>query len=389
MGIIRVLLALSVVLYHTTPPTTPPEHPLVGGHVAVETFFIVSGFYMALVLNTKYPARDVAGRSTYLPFITARFLRLLPAYVVVLIAMLALVLVAPAFGSQSPFWPFFYKPEAARLGADVWLAFVLSHLTLLGQDWLMIFSIDPATGNLDAVKNTFISPLPAYRFLLVPQAWSLSVEMQFYLLAPLLLRRSVPFIISAAAVFMLLRVLLLFSPLPYDPWIYRLLPPNLPFFLAGALAYHAYQGIGKRGWYSPALGWGAFIVCLLSILLLEKVDFPGKLILDGKPVLDVSLGLYFILFGAFLPLVFRLTKDWAWDRALGELSYPLYTVHILAAVLVGRADSTTSVMGGRTVALSLLLAIAIHFLVERPFEKQRQRFIRERAGSVILPARAS
>lgn len=57
MGLARLLLALSVVLAHL--PVL--LGPLVNGHVAVQGFFIISGFYMALILDSKYHT-DKRGR---------------------------------------------------------------------------------------------------------------------------------------------------------------------------------------------------------------------------------------------------------------------------------------------------------------------------------------
>jgi len=51
MGAIRILLALSVVLWHVQ-----GQHPrLLNASVAVLLFFVISGFYMALVINEKVP----------------------------------------------------------------------------------------------------------------------------------------------------------------------------------------------------------------------------------------------------------------------------------------------------------------------------------------------
>src|SRR5690606_33812821 len=55
---------------------------IIAGPFAVQMFFVISGFYMALVLNEKYTER-----SPY-RFYLARLLRLWPAYIVVLSAVL-------------------------------------------------------------------------------------------------------------------------------------------------------------------------------------------------------------------------------------------------------------------------------------------------------------
>ena len=58
---------------------------LMGGVVAVQAFYIISGFYMALILNTKY-----VGAGAYRVFIGNRFLRIYPVYWVVLILTVVL-----------------------------------------------------------------------------------------------------------------------------------------------------------------------------------------------------------------------------------------------------------------------------------------------------------
>jgi peptidoglycan/LPS O-acetylase OafA/YrhL len=74
MGSLRLILALSVFLAHTG---SLFGVFLVGPSVAVQSFFLISGFYMALVLNEKYK-----GSGSYYLFITNRLLRLLPYWVV-------------------------------------------------------------------------------------------------------------------------------------------------------------------------------------------------------------------------------------------------------------------------------------------------------------------
>jgi peptidoglycan/LPS O-acetylase OafA/YrhL len=76
MGTIRYLLAFSVLITHSKflGKLMPP------GDIAVQLFFIISGFYMALILNTKYKSHTLA-------FYKNRFLRLYPIYFFVLIVI--------------------------------------------------------------------------------------------------------------------------------------------------------------------------------------------------------------------------------------------------------------------------------------------------------------
>ena len=50
MGVLRYLLALSVLLVHDV----DGWFKLIDGAAAVQCFFLISGFYMALVLNERY-----------------------------------------------------------------------------------------------------------------------------------------------------------------------------------------------------------------------------------------------------------------------------------------------------------------------------------------------
>ena len=75
MGLLRTILALLVVGSHL--------HAFGGGFFAVKAFFIISGFYLALVIDTRYYALPVSS------FYVSRFLRLLPLYWVVGLLTLA------------------------------------------------------------------------------------------------------------------------------------------------------------------------------------------------------------------------------------------------------------------------------------------------------------
>src|SRR5258708_5802533 len=77
MGLFRLLFALSVVTAHSGPIL---GSSLIGGKMAVQGFFILSGFYMSLILKKKYSKK----KNAYKLFITNRILRIYPTYFVVL-----------------------------------------------------------------------------------------------------------------------------------------------------------------------------------------------------------------------------------------------------------------------------------------------------------------
>ncbi|MCF8321913.1 MAG: acyltransferase family protein [Flavobacterium sp.] len=78
MGFLRFILAISVVLAHSS---SIYGFGLVGGKTAVQAFYIISGFYMTLILNEKY----IGNNNSYKLFITNRFLRLYPIYWIILL----------------------------------------------------------------------------------------------------------------------------------------------------------------------------------------------------------------------------------------------------------------------------------------------------------------
>lgn len=92
MGILRLLLAFFVVIGHS--------HSIYGyagmGGAAVPAFFIISGFYMTLILETKYRGSD----QLWL-FYSNRVLRLFPLYWFFVLIYFALAVV-PMWRAQPP-----------------------------------------------------------------------------------------------------------------------------------------------------------------------------------------------------------------------------------------------------------------------------------------------
>src|SRR5436305_1339998 len=92
MGLLRFLLAFVVVYGHCGSPFGGIG---IGAQNAVQAFYMISGFYMTLVLREKYAGEGPAGiKSFYLN----RWFRLYPSYFVVL----ALTMVFCAIGSAEP-----------------------------------------------------------------------------------------------------------------------------------------------------------------------------------------------------------------------------------------------------------------------------------------------
>jgi peptidoglycan/LPS O-acetylase OafA/YrhL len=83
-----------------------------------------------------------------------------------------------------------------------------------------------------------------------------------------------------------------------------------------------------------------------------------------------------LLFAAAIPVIFAATQNVKIDRWVGELSYPVYLLHgvILGVVVTQYGLSGTTLV--LAVTVSLIGAIAVSLVVERPFA----RWHRIRAG---------
>jgi peptidoglycan/LPS O-acetylase OafA/YrhL len=80
VGLIRLLLAYAVVLSHSKPIH---GYFIVPANAAVTLFFMISGFYMALVMTEKYTGPNRIRR-----FYSNRILRLYPSYFIAALLMI-------------------------------------------------------------------------------------------------------------------------------------------------------------------------------------------------------------------------------------------------------------------------------------------------------------
>ncbi len=353
MGTLRLLLAVAVVIYHAGPLF---GLRLVEGWVSVQMFFVISGFYMALVLTEKYtPERLPRSRSR---FYLSRLLRLYPGFVAVTVGTLGLIAVTRLTAGE---WPDPKMGEAwERLGP--WAVPVLaSNVTLVGQDVVQWWDVT-ADGRWRWLQWTGAAgpdgAVGLEHAMFVPQAWSVGCELWFYLLAPWLVRRRTWVLVGLAVVS--LGIQLGLKRAGYQPGVFA--PAQVCFFVAGMLGYR----LGKRwAWWShPAVGWAAFGLIVAGVVAAPWCE-------SGV----YHAGLYAGLAVGSYPL-FKLTASWKWDRRVGELSYPVYLVHlaVLWAVKWTAARWGLEWSSGVVLAISLGLAVVLYLLVDRPCDLFRRRF---------------
>lgn len=356
MGILRLLFAISVFTAHGGAIL---GHQLVNGAVAVQCFFVISGFYISLVLTEKY---GTSWSETKL-FYSNRLLRLYPAYWCVLVLTLMAGFASTFnigflqyFSSQIVF----IKQTFLMQGVAGAFAFI-SNLTLFGIDWTMFmksvegklqFAIEfgHASERLD-----FLMPLP--------QAWSLGIEIAVYLMAPILFRMRTPLVIILIAATFIARWIAFESGLNYDPWTYRFLPFELGLFLMGTVAYRIYARI-------QTLDLG-FIPILMLIQLIAMI-FWYSTVPNSSAILpfftDIQTVLIFSIWLS-MPFIFAATKSNKLDRLIGDLSYPFYVSHLL---MIWMFDPSGRYANLPALLATFLLSIVILIAIDMPVEKFRQ-----------------
>jgi peptidoglycan/LPS O-acetylase OafA/YrhL len=332
MGLLRFLLALSVVIDHTGPIF---GYHLLSGKMAVQTFFILSGFYMALILNEKYTHR----KNSFWLYISNRFLRIYPLYWLVLICTCIFLL------SQNTFNSTFTQIPVSEL--------IIKNLTIF-------------------VTTDYWWKSAAYSGLYVFQAWTLGLELIFYLLAPLLVFRGGKSIFGLFLGSLILRFVITHFVIFYPfEFMDRFFITEICFFLLGVLAYKIYAKplfpltqIYKK--------YGQLLVGLvIGATLLFQFIPSGDIFADNK-----FLWLYFLLIGSCVPAIFSVTKKVVWDRAIGELSYPIYIAHALlidVAKAVWPQQWHSSWFSLAILIAVCFLAISLNEFLLKPIEKIRKK----------------
>jgi peptidoglycan/LPS O-acetylase OafA/YrhL len=374
MGMIRFLLAASVVITHSAPlfgkigPGTGWNIGL-NGDMAVSCFFIISGFLITMILHEKY--------SDLRTFYVTRFLRIYAPYTLALgLAFL------PYLAGMSPSYDFAGAVASAKGTGNLaaLLYFVVANGTIFGTEMAVYLAsgdhfsdVYLMASHSEALQHGLHSWLG---FLMVPQAWSLSLELQFYLMAPLLCRLKPGTLGMATLVLYFFRVSTLNSinDSGFEISTAGSILFSLHLFLFGALSYHLYREVGlarMEGLPKRLIGW---VMVALSFLLVLK---GYAMIRSGF----VRWELYYILFALTVPFLFAVFRHAKWDRFLGELSYPIYLFHFALTPMAARF-LPPSLFGIGMLAIVSLLAVGYLRTLHGPLERWRKRLGAKFAVSV-------
>jgi peptidoglycan/LPS O-acetylase OafA/YrhL len=329
-GSYRFALASLVVLSHLA-----GELNAWAGGYAVFAFYVLSGYLMSLVLDRVYLQRP---GGTW-RFLGNRWLRIYPPYYAVLLLSLAIVALAPVAAVSTN--PALRLPENAS----------------------------------QAAANFGIFGLMYGEARLVPTAWSLDVELFFYLFMLLVMGRRAPVAALWLAASVLWALYLVMSGADFGDRYTPYDAAALPFAL-GACGWH----FGRR---IPLSG--------TAHAVLAPTLFFANVLLAGRLWGDVYVGGFYVslLAAGYVTLALaRRRSDDAppWlaqlDRRLGDLSYPLFLCHWPLAALVHGVTGLGPGAGllALTWPVSVAVSAGLHALVETPVERLRDavRAVRRR-----------
>lgn len=327
-GVFRLFLAILVVLFHAT-----RYFPF--GNFAVNTFFILSGYWIFRMYEEYYSSQ----KKPYLTFIWSRVLRIYPLYYFCTF----LAFVSIIINSK-----------------------VLNHELIDFLSFNKLFSI--------------ITIVP-YNYLdekLLPPAWSLGIEMQFYFLAPLFI-----YLIRKINIKLFIIVILLISI--FANFSHRIISlsviPHLIFFV-----------IGMTIWlYKPVISKKFLYISLFIIFLVIGIHYVVPFLRDAIFMKQTFIGStnYMFFFYSLLPLFFipliiygLAQKSDNFDRSLGDLSYTVYLFHWIPFSVYNYyfAESAVGIRLIGFISYLIILSIgswAVYVLFEKKVEVLRKKILRK------------
>jgi peptidoglycan/LPS O-acetylase OafA/YrhL len=333
---LRAVAVVSVLLFHAGLTSVG------GGYLGVDVFFVISGFVIALSLK-----RDlVAGQFSLAAFYERRIRRILPALTVVLLATATVSLwIAP---------PFFYESFAKSVTAT---AVFLSNMHF----W--------------ADSDYFNSDL---RFRPLLHTWSLGVEEQYYLLAPVFL-------------YLVFRYL-------KQRWLLAILPLLVASFALNAFALvtghyrHAFYLLPMRGW---EFLFGVLLALappptIKSRIFAEGISVTGLALIVASvmaigpmtphpelTMLAPCLGAALLIYAGSARSTPFVRRFLAWRPVVftGRISYSLYLVHWPIFVLTdfALARRMEPLEAGLALAASFAAASLLYAFVEQPARRAPAR----------------
>ena len=345
MGTIRFLLAFSVVFSHIT----LPHQFLNNGADSVQLFFIISGFYMFMILQEKYLKLN----KPYWYFISNRILRLYPSYILVLIITIVYAIYSSKYSSHLPNDLAAYIAFWNQLDIKYLLILGISNISIIGQELLFFFNYGVGQDlNKIIFRPDGVNILS--QFIFVPQAWSIGMELWFYLLAPFIFKISSRSLIMITSIIIISKILFLNYYSNHLNYQYHMLIFELALFLLGGISFKFKIVIDNEIFKKVV-----FVAVLFFILSLNY--FVKFLVLKW---------VMYLLFSLSIPTIFSLTKSNTFDKLLGDLSYHIYISHILIISILREFEITNLIYVLSLLFITIVTSAILNYLTF-PIEKFR------------------
>jgi peptidoglycan/LPS O-acetylase OafA/YrhL len=366
MGILRFVLAAAVICGHSSRIL---GIPLIDSSLAVRAFFLISGFYMTLILDTKYERK----RHSLWLFYSNRFLRIYPMYYATLLFCLG-IYAAAAVATGKPIDRLQLWMQAAHAGPSLLVGLIaLAQVTIVGIESVSLVNFSPTTGF--AWVGAAASPdlVPGWRFCFLPQAWTIGVELLFYAVVPFIIHWPKRWLAAlAAADFIVVALLRHFWTTPMaDVVLSHGFPFELGYFLLGILAYRLFYKREIPGLFSRSFNRAVIVsIAVTSFVFGFWTRDLAVAVTAPVYVALVFLGVCFL---------FHQTKTSAIDRYIGELSYPMYLCHvplgwvITAAAGISHRGSSFHVPGAILLPAAIVFSILMLVCIDYPVDRWRQQ----------------
>ena len=321
-GALRMALALAVFVHHTTGYNI--------GMSAVLIFFVLSGYWVAAMWAETYSKT----RSAYLTFVVSRIWR-----------------VAPDFALCSAI------------------------------SWVLLFWRGDAPDNVGGLMHQVFSNIMILGYNSLPYqanvpGWSLDMEMQFYLIAPVVI-----FLVSKnihiLAIFVLIMAL--------SQWLggSSTVAPFLIFFAIGIAS--ATYDLKPDRWLAYRSLFATLAVLFVCALLFIKDVALGEL--HGADLVAFSSKTNILVAVMMTPWALYTTrqKSGKIDRMLGDLSYIFYLLHwsVLGTLKTGEGSyANCFLLCSEALVVTLVASYAIWRLFDRPINKWRAAWVAARRSPI-------
>lgn len=213
--------------------------------------------------------------------------------------------------------------------------------------------------------NSTMLPLNSFAvyfndYIIVPQSWSLGLELQFYLLIPLILLSGKKLMFACLSLFLFIPAYI--GLINTDYFGYRMLSGTLFIFLLGSMLAQ-----NERKLLSV-------IYVLTAILFMLSITLKGLSQDFNKEVLSgIIIGI------PVVAILFKLNLKNRYDRLAGDLSYGVYLNHLMFFYLFNKLGFDVISFKGAILILASSLTmsyISLRF-IERPCYRLRHRLIRK------------